>query len=164
MYNFLLLIKFHRLLMSQKFRFQHLTYKTVQTAIVTIQKYLEKDIVVFKQDLLCEFRSLVVISSKFAFIRILSSKTRDLTFAFYSLINKPQPLVSQQIINEGGNNFFCFIILVAPPTTPPASSYCKNEIFTESNFLMISPQFPLLYVPGQVCRYSVIRTSQVMNK
>ncbi|XP_046452995.1 cubilin-like [Daphnia pulex] len=46
------------------------------------------------------------------------------------------------------------------PSTSPSSYLCQTKIFSESSFLIISPQFPLLYLPGQDCNYNVIRRSQ----
>ncbi|XP_057375783.1 cubilin-like [Daphnia carinata] len=47
-----------------------------------------------------------------------------------------------------------------PPTTPPPVSVCRTETYSESSFLIISPQFPQRYDPGQDCSYSVIRRSK----
>ncbi|KAI9553788.1 hypothetical protein GHT06_019052 [Daphnia sinensis] len=47
-----------------------------------------------------------------------------------------------------------------PPTTPPPASLCRTETFSESSFLIISPQFPQRYDPGQDCSYRVVRRSQ----
>ncbi|KAK4007614.1 hypothetical protein OUZ56_012768 [Daphnia magna] len=46
------------------------------------------------------------------------------------------------------------------PTTPPPVSFCRTETFSESSFLIISPQFPRRYDPGQDCSYSIIRRSK----
>lgn len=52
----------------------------------------------------------------------------------------------------------------ALPTTPPPVSFCRTETFSESSFLIISPQFPRRYDPGQDCSYSIIRRSKVYTK
>ena len=54
----------------------------------------------------------------------------------------------------------CSLVNAAPITTPPPN-VCGDQQFNSPSFLMISPQFPLLYAPGQRCNYRVIKTSQV---
>lgn len=51
----------------------------------------------------------------------------------------------------------------APPITTAPSNVCGDQVFDVANFLMISPQFPLLYAPGQSCNYFVVKSSQVIQ-